>query len=916
MPQPDPASGPLARFVAFFLRGNLPPFLALLWLLGGLLSVVLTPREEDPQIVVPMADVHVLAPGLSVQEVERQVATRLEKLMAQIQGVEHVYSMSLPGRAVVTVRFHVGENREDSLVEVYNKLLSNTDRIPPGVESWVVKPVEIDDVPIVVASLWSERPEQVDDFLLRRIAEEIEIELQALPDTNRTEVVGGRPRVVRVELDPDALAARRTSALDVAWALQVSNLRRPAGRFDRLDRSFEVETGEVFGGIDALRRAVVNVVDGLPVLLQDVARIADGPAEAEDYSWIGFGPAEAGAPSPAQLYPAVHVAVAKQRGTNAVTVAERVVRRLDELARTHLPDGVQVRITRNYGRTADEKVSSLLESLAAALVIVVALLAWALGWREALVVAVAVPLSFSLSLLINYAAGYTINRVTLFALILSLGLVVDDSIVDVENVYRHLRLRAEEPLAAVLRAVNEVRLPMLLATLAVIVAFLPMLFITGMMGPYMRPMALNVPVAMLMSALVELTVTPWVAHRALRRRARAAPGAPEAAPVEAGVLYRAYARVVRPFLGNRRRAWRLLGATALLFVGAASLAALRAVPLKMLPFDNKDELQVIVNAPEGTTLERTDAVTRALAAVLAREPDVLDFELFTGLASPMDFNGMVRHYFLRRGPELADIRVNLAPKAERSLQSHAIALRLRDPAAGTPGAGDAHRGGARRGGRAPRAAAGGGSPRGAEAARGAGGFRRRLQRRGRSDAAGVLHRPREGGALGRGGGGRRAHPRPGTARARCVAAAPAGGGEPPPDPPAAAPRGALGRRGPGGGDGTGTARHREGARARRRARRADPRGAARRARLLPGAGARAAHLPQGPGARGLGVCRAGGACAGRGGRGRGRRPRRSRAGAGGRATAPHAGQALLSVQRRGSALGASGRHLRGLARRG
>jgi multidrug efflux pump subunit AcrB len=658
--------------VAFFLSGGLPPFLVVVWLLAGLLAISMTPREEDPQIVVPMADVQISAPGLPAGEVERQVATRLEKLLAQIQGVEHVYSMSLPGRAIVTVRFHVGEDREESLVEVYNKLHSHTDRVPPAVRSWVVKPVEIDDVPIVIATLWSDRPAEIDDFALRRMAEEIEIELQALPDTNRTRVVGGRPREVRVELDPDALAARRTSALDVAWALGVSNLRRPAGVFDRLDRSVVVDAGDFFGGTEELRRAVVNVVDGIPVLLEDVARVFDGPAEADSHSWIGFGPADEDGRGEEGLFPAVHVAVAKQRGTNAVVVAERIERRLQELARTHLPEGVQVRITRNYGKTADEKVDSLIRSMGLAILIVVALLAWVLGWREALVVAVAVPITFSLSLFVNFAAGYTINRVTLFALILSLGLVVDDSIVDVENINRHLRRRAQPPLQAVLRAVNEVRPPILLATLAVIVSFLPMLFITGMMGPYMRPMALNVPVAMLMSTVVELTVTPWVAYRVLRGRA-----APENGSSE-GRLARLYSRLLLPFLGQRPRAWGLLGVTALLFVAAGGLAVFRAVPLKMLPFDNKDELQVVVDPPEGTTLERTDAIVRSLGAVLRRAPEVRDFEGYVGLASPMDFNGMVRHYFLRRGPNVADIRINLASKRRREMQSHEIALRLRD----------------------------------------------------------------------------------------------------------------------------------------------------------------------------------------------------------------------------------------------
>jgi multidrug efflux pump subunit AcrB len=624
-----------------------------------------------------MADVHVSAPGLPVEEVERQVATRVEKLLAQIDGVEHVYSMSLAGRAVVTVRFFVGEDREDSLVKIYNKLYSNTDRIPPAVASWVVKPVEIDDVPIVIATLWSEHPAKLDDYALRRSAEELEIELQALRGTNRVETLGGRPRSIRVELDPEALAARQTSALEVAWALGVSNVREPSGDFDRADRSIVVDAGDFLGGVSALRRSVVNVVDGIPVFLEDVAEARDGPDERESYTWIGFGAAEGERARPGAFFPAVHVAVAKQKGTNAVDVARRVERRIEQLTPALLPADAHVRITRNYGETANDKVNELLEALLVAIIIVIGLIAYNLGWREGLVVAVAVPVTFSLTLLFNYWAGYTINRVTLFALILSLGLVVDDPIVDVENIFRHLRMRAEPPLQAVRTAVNEVRPPILLATFAVIVSFLPMLFITGMMGPYMRPMALNVPVAMLMSMVVAFTITPWLAYRALERRAANSIEAP-APPVEESGLYRFYARLLGPFLERRDTAWRLLTGVLALFLGAMLLTALRAVPLKMLPFDNKNELQVLVDAPEGTTLERTDALARSLAEVFRRAPEVRDFSIYAGLASPMDFNGMVRHYYLRHGPHLAEIRVNLLPKRKRSMQSHEIALRLRD----------------------------------------------------------------------------------------------------------------------------------------------------------------------------------------------------------------------------------------------
>lgn len=682
---PGAATPLLTRVVDIFLRGQLSPLLIALSLLAGAVALGLTPREEDPQIVIPLADILVEAPGLSSEEVERHVSTRLEKLLIQIDGVEYVYSMSRPGQAVITVRFRVGEDREDSLVKLYNKIESHRDLVPPSVGSWVVKPLEIDDVPIVIATLWSDRPSEIDDYVLRRIAEEIEIELQSVPQTNRTAIVGGRPRIVRVEADPEALSARQTSLLDLAWALSVSNVRERAGSFDRLDRFTPLDAGDLLQDVRSLERLTVNVVDGSPVFLEEVAAIVDGPAEPTSYTWFGLGAAAGdeetrSTPSIGGLfYPAVHISVAKQKGANAVTVAKRVEERLAALERTHLPAGVHVQITRNYGETANEKVNELVEALAVAIVIVIGLIAMAMGWREGFVVAISVPITFSIVLLVNWLAGYTINRVTLFALILSLGLVVDDPIVDVENIHRHLSKKLEPPLLAVRTAVNEVRPPILLATIAVILSFLPMLFITDMMGPYMRPMAINVPVAMIASMIVAFTITPWLAYHVTRREAEVAHLArdPDAPPSEDALLRRIYALALVPLLENRRRAWSLLFVTFALFVAAALLAGFRMVPLKMLPFDNKDEFQIVIDAPEGTTLERTDAIARRMALEVARAPEVRSFSVFSGISSPMDFNGLVRHYFLRTGSEVADIRVNLVEKHARRQRSHEILLRLR-----------------------------------------------------------------------------------------------------------------------------------------------------------------------------------------------------------------------------------------------
>ena len=679
MPEDRGKTSFLGRVIDLFLVGRLPAVLIALSLVGGGVALWLTPREEEPQIVVPMADVWIEAPGLPVEEVERQISTRLEKLLTQIGGVEYVYSMSQPGRSIVTVRFYVGENRENSLLEIYNKIESNRDLVPASVVSWVVKPIEIDDVPILIATLYSDRPQQLDDFALRRIAEEIEIQLQSVPQTNRVEVFGGRSRAVQVVLRTEALAARQTSPLEVAWALGVSNVRVRGGSFDRVDRNFLVDAGDFVGGIPALRALVVNVVNGLPVQLRDVAEIIDGPDEPTRYGWIGFGPAAAhsgdAVSDAGTLLPAVHLAVAKQRGSNAVDVARRVEAKLAELESTHLPAGVHVRITRNLGETANDKVNELVENLLVALVIVIALFAWTLGWREGLVVAVAVPITFSLTLLVNYFAGYTINRVTLFALILALGLVVDDPVVDVENIHRHFQMRREPRLAAIRTAVNEVRPPILYATFAVILSFLPMLFITGMMGPYMRPMAINVPLAMAMSMVVAFTITPWLSNLALHSDAHE----PDSAQHPAGDsrIQRFYERVLAPLLDDARKSRRLLMTTGALLVLALLLALVRAVPLKMLPFDNKNEFQVLLQTDEGTTLERTDAIARSLTEVLRRAPEVTDFEVTVGAASPIDFNGLVRHYFLRSGANVADIRVNLVGKRERVMQSHEIVLRLR-----------------------------------------------------------------------------------------------------------------------------------------------------------------------------------------------------------------------------------------------
>jgi multidrug efflux pump subunit AcrB len=685
----------LTRVVAGFLRGDVAILLVAVSLALGLAALLLTPREEEPQIVVPMADVLISAPGLSAEEIEQQITFRLERLLYQIDGVEYVYSMSRPGQCIVTVRFYVGEDREDSLVKLYNKIHSNVDQIPPDVRSWVVKPIEVDDVPIVNVSLWSDRPQLYGDHQLRRIAEQLQNELQSIQDANRVWVIGGRPRRIRVELDPGRLAARQTSALQVAQALQASNVNIRAGRFEQQDQEFMVEAGTFLRDAEDLKDLVISVSSDRPVYLKDVATVLDGPAEVDSYSWIGFGSA-AEAPlsptdkpraaqasadegaDPGTLYPAVHIAVAKRKGSNAVWVADAVEARMNKLAPTHLPAGVWFRITRDYGETANEKVNELVESLAIAVVTVVILIGLGIGWRAALVIALAIPVCYSITLFINLLAGYTINRVTLFALILSLGLLVDDPITDVENIARYFGMRKLPPRDATLTAIQEVQPALILSTLAIIASFLPLMFITGMMGPYMGPMALNVPLTVTVSTLVALAITPWVAMTALRKLSQGGAADEPAFDLSKRPLYRLSQAVLGPILDRRWLSWATLGAVVVLMIAVVTLPAFRLVPLKMLPYDNKNEFQIVVDMPEGTTLERTDAVCRRLGQYLAGVAEVRDYQIYTGMASPMDFNGMVRHYFLRQGSNVADIRVNLAPKERRAQQSHAILLRIRE----------------------------------------------------------------------------------------------------------------------------------------------------------------------------------------------------------------------------------------------
>ncbi|KAA1192019.1 efflux RND transporter permease subunit [Pseudohalioglobus sediminis] len=658
---------PVDRLIRYTLGGGLPKLIFVVGVFAGLLALLYTPREEEPQIVVPMVDVMVAAPGLSAGQVERQVTIPLEKLLAQIPGVEHVYSSSGTGQAAVTLSFYVGEDREDSILNTYNKLYSNQDRLPPVVSRWMMRPVEVDDVPIIMLGLWSEDPGLYSDFELRRMAEEVSTFLQAIPSTSEVEVVGGRPRTVRILVDPESLGARSTTAQDIVQALAVSNVLQSAGDWTFANQSIELEAGDVLRDTAELDNLVVNVIDGVPIYLRDVARIEDGPDEADAYTWIGFAPDHP--VGDIGTRPMVAVSVAKQPGTNAVGVARDVHGVMAELKQQLLPAEVHIEVLRDYGQTANEKVNNLTSSLGFAIITVVVFIGVFLGWRPALVVGLAVPICYGITLAMDMALGYTINRVTLFALILSLGLLVDDPITGVDNISRFMGRKDLSPADRVVAAMSEIRVPLIMSTITIIFAFLPLAGITGMMGPYMAPMAFNVPASVVTSTAVAFMVTPWLASRLLKE----APPAAETANDDG-----LYVRLMAPLLDNRSRAkltlWVVLG----LFMVTASLPLFRLVPLKLLPFDNKNEVQVLIDMPESASLEQTAALAREIAADVARVPEVRAIAAFIGQPSPIDFNGMVRRYYQRIGPHLGELRITLADKTERAHQSHGLVLRLRE----------------------------------------------------------------------------------------------------------------------------------------------------------------------------------------------------------------------------------------------
>ena len=659
------------RIARAFIDSKLTPLVIMAALFLGALSIYKTPREEEPQIVVPMLDVIVQMPGASPQEVAERVSAPMEKLLREIPGVEYVYSISHPGMSLLIVRFYVGTKQEDAVVQTYNKLYSNLDRIPPGVSQPIIKSRSIDDVPIMALTLWGKN---YDSYRLRRVAAELENSLKQVDDISETQIIGGQTRQLRVVLDTQRLAAYGLTPGGVVTQLQQANSRGQVGSFSRGNYEFQVEAGLFFSSAEDLREVVIGTHAGRPVYLRDVAEsLEDGPAEPENY--VLFANAKGAAGSDSADHPAVTITLAKRRGTNATFIADRVEEKIHALRGYMLPNDLNVTVTRNYGETAKDKSNELLKHLLIATLSVTLLVAFALGWRESGVVLLAVPVTLALTLAIFYLFGYTLNRVTLFALIFSIGILVDDAIVVVENIVRHFRLPECRglPLSKIAaNAVDEVGNPTILATFAVIAAILPMAFVRGLMGPYMRPIPIGASAAMLFSLIVAFVVSPWAALRLLGGEA-----CHRIVHEKEGWTTRLYRRLMNPLILNSRMRWLFLGSIVFLLLAAVAFVPLKWVRVKMLPFDNKSEFQVIIDMPDGTPLEQTTRVAQALGDYLGQQPEVVNYQIYAGTSGPYNFNGLVRHYYLRRQPNQGDIQVNLVSRHERSAQSHEIARRMR-----------------------------------------------------------------------------------------------------------------------------------------------------------------------------------------------------------------------------------------------
>ncbi|HPI58936.1 efflux RND transporter permease subunit [Zoogloea sp.] len=672
------------RIAALFQRNALTPLLALVLMLLGVFATLITPKEEEPQIDVTMADVMVAFPGASAKDVEALVARPAEQVLSRIAGMDHVYSVSRPGMAIITVQFKVGVKNQDALVRLYDTIHSHQDWISPqlGVGEPIIKPKGIDDVPIVALTLWTRDPAR-SAFELQQVGRAVEMELKRVRGTRDVSTIGGPGHVLRVLMDPGRMNGFGVTPQDLKGALLLANASQPSGTLTAAGQEVLVQTGTYIASADDVKRLVIGVSGGKPVTVADVARVVDGPDQPSRFVWHGLGKGSVGAEAAGERFPAVTLSISKKPGENAADVANGVIRRMDALKGSVVPEGVEVSVTRNYGATATEKADKLIGKLVFATSAVVLLVLLALGRREAVIVGAAVTLTLAATLFASWAWGFTLNRVSLFALIFSIGILVDDAIVVVENIHRWQTLEPGKPLWELIpRAVDEVGGPTILATFTVIAALLPMAFVSGLMGPYMSPIPINSSMGMFISLAVAFVVTPWLAGKLMKGgHGHSTEHVPDriTARLE-GFFRRLMTPLLDPVTGGRARA-KLWFGVVLAIVLSVSLAVVQLVVLKMLPFDNKSEFQVVLDMPIGTPVERTAEALREIGEALAGVDEVTDFQAYAGTAAPINFNGLVRQYYLRAQPEMGDIQVNLVDKHQRSRKSHEVAISVRDTVA-------------------------------------------------------------------------------------------------------------------------------------------------------------------------------------------------------------------------------------------
>ena len=665
--------GLAGKIAKAFIGSKLTVLLMIVFMVIGVYSSFLIPREEEPQIDVPMADIFVGYPGASPTEVESRVTKPLEKLISNIKGVEYVYSTSMEEQGMVIVQFYVGEDIERSFVKLQNEINKHMDEMPQGVTFPLIKTRAIDDVPMLGLTLWSEN---YDDYQLKQIAQELTDEIEKVNDVSATQKIGGRNRQLRVVLDKDKLAESGLDFLTVAQMIKANNQQISGGTFDKNDTEFMVTTGKFLETATDVENLVVGVQQNRPIYLKQIASIQDGPEIPKEYVSLGFGQGSEQRETYKSEYPAVTISIAKRKGADAMNISDIILEKVDHLKKNLIPDDVHVEVTRNYGETASHKVSELLMHLIGAIIAVTFVVMLAMGWRGGLVVFLSVPITFALTLLSYYLLDYTLNRITLFALVFVTGIVVDDSIIIAENMHRHFKMKRLPFKQAALYAINEVGNPTILATFTVIASVLPMAFVSGLMGPYMSPMPIGASIAMLLSLFVALTITPYLGYIFLREKDKKGEEKVEK-PLEETFIYRVYHKFESPLIENKKTRWLFLGITFLLLLGSIGMFFTKSVAVKMLPFDNKNEFQVVIDMPEGTTLERTGVVAKEIAQYLNTRPEVVNYQSYVGTSAPITFNGLVRHYDMRGGSNMADIQVNLLDKGDRSAQSHEIASLLR-----------------------------------------------------------------------------------------------------------------------------------------------------------------------------------------------------------------------------------------------